>query len=146
MSLSSVTLVVIVLLIPCHASYAPAATSILGFTAEARTGTTGPLLPIAVLAPPACISTQVTSTPPAVSVAGPGFRYVASSAPSRCCTVLRLIVKITPHLKKCRWGLIAVVAQVENISSYRLYSKMGEVPESDLNMVRMALVLLIISK
>lgn len=40
---------------------------------------------------------------------------------------------------KCK-PQIAVVAQVENISVYRLYSKIGEVPNSDLELVREGLI------
>lgn len=39
---------------------------------------------------------------------------------------------------------IAVVAQVENVSVYRLYGKMGEVPNSDLELVRNGLGRLLI--
>lgn len=39
---------------------------------------------------------------------------------------------------------IAVVAQVENISVYRLYSKIGRVPDSDLALVRNGLVNVIV--
>lgn len=38
---------------------------------------------------------------------------------------------------------IAVVAQVENISVFRLYSKIGRVPDSDMNLVREGLANLI---
>ena len=37
----------------------------------------------------------------------------------------------------------AVVSQAENISIYRLYNKIGEVPDSDLEMIRSGLVNLI---
>ena len=39
---------------------------------------------------------------------------------------------------------VAVVSQVENISVYRLYSKMGEVPNSDLELVRNGLIDLLV--
>ena len=38
----------------------------------------------------------------------------------------------------------AVVSQVENISIYRLYNKIGEVPDSDLKVISEGLVDLII--
>ncbi|MBR2658294.1 type II toxin-antitoxin system PemK/MazF family toxin [Candidatus Saccharibacteria bacterium] len=41
---------------------------------------------------------------------------------------------------------IAVVAQVKNISSFRLYKKMGAIPESDLELVRKSLCSLILGK
>ena len=41
---------------------------------------------------------------------------------------------------------IAVVAQVRNISSFRLYKKMGTKPESDLELVRKSLCSLILDK